>query len=212
MARTFGSSRTSAVGRGAQLFSCLENFFDLGLECAKQNNELLAAEMWALQLQVPYINAMLSPDDCRKVHAEVRKLALGNCDERAREFIKKQTAFASTRSEQAQHLDNRSDMKQKLREIPERDLKAWLNAESIKPIGAALLAGHIVGYFPEATRNEAVEYAVAIQAEPRSVTSVKVWCVQTSITTGAAPTEGPIRKTWLTTCIMYLIPRIAKSM
>ncbi|HVB07570.1 MAG TPA: hypothetical protein VNF00_01370 [Candidatus Acidoferrales bacterium] len=50
LAKIFRKQTTEAVERGRRLFSYLSQFLDAGILCVKENDELLAMEMWALKL------------------------------------------------------------------------------------------------------------------------------------------------------------------
>jgi hypothetical protein len=160
LAKTFVGSQTLAKERGNRLFLYLKNYVDAKIDCVKGNTELLAAEMWALKSRAPEVASRLNEQDLEKLQAEVAKLAVGNFDDRARDFVDKQSAFANTtRLEQVRFLNLRSDMKQQMKGIPVSRLEMWLNAESVSSQGVAMLAHHILRYFPEAPSSDAIEYS-----------------------------------------------------
>jgi hypothetical protein len=163
LAKTFGASTEKALERGRELFSYLKEFVDANIPCAKENTELLAAEMWALQLRTPTIKVFLDEADYALLSQEVDRLASGDFGERASKFIRERSEFASnTRSSQVRHLEGRADMKQNLKNVSPEALEHWLRTETLSPIGAAILTDHIVKQFPEAPQKEAIEYASAL--------------------------------------------------
>jgi hypothetical protein len=167
MSKTFRAYKSrTAASRAQELFLYLKEFVESDIPCVKETMELLAAEMLALKWQVSTINPILSSDEHLKVKQEVAKLANGVFDERADAFIADRTAAAATtRRDQTQHLDRRVDTKQKLKDVRPEHLEKWLQAETMTT-GAALLAEHIQGRFPEAPPREVSEWAPALLALP----------------------------------------------
>lgn len=160
LAKTFRSSTEKAMGRGRQLFSYFSNFVDANTPCAKENMELLVAEMQALKSQTSSVDAFLKVEDYALLSQHVAKLANGEFDERAAKFIEDQTEFASnTRAGQVRHLGMRADTKQELKKVAPERLEQWLQTQTCSPVGVAILTGHIMRQFPEAPEVEAIEYA-----------------------------------------------------
>lgn len=165
LAKAFRKQTTKAVERGRRLFSYLNQFLDAGILCVKENDELLAMEMWALQLGEPSIDAFLGEPDLLLVRKGFEKLAIGGFDERTAKFIKEQQAFAShIRLGQRQRLESRPDAKHYLKSVCPESLGQWLEAETYGSAGPASLKGHVLTRFPEAPETEAMEYASALLA------------------------------------------------
>src|SRR5258706_13945708 len=81
-------------------------------------------------------------------------------DERGEKFLRDQGMFAThSRAQQIQHLENRQDVKERLKAITEENLATWIEAEVFSREGAKSLAVHIMRRFPQATAEEAAEYA-----------------------------------------------------
>jgi len=163
LAKTFGSSTEKGLERGRELFSYFRNFIIAGTPCAKENMELLAAEMEALKSRTPKTDAFLNAEAYALLAQEVDKLANGQFDQRASEFIKNQREFAlNTRWGQVRHLETRADTKRRLKKVTPENLKEWLRTETLSSVGIAILARHILRQFPDAPRVEVVEYASSL--------------------------------------------------
>lgn len=165
MARTF-QGYGDAADRGRRLFSCLKEFVEAGVLCAKQNMDLIPAELTALQSQTN-VDMFISEQDCAKLRAEVEKLARGAFNETADRFISDRVAFAkTTRQKQIGHLELRTDVKDKMKTISAGNLPSWLDEEMMAPVGQKLLMGHILAIFPTAPQPEAFVLAGELLANP----------------------------------------------
>ena len=169
LAKTFRAPAVQASKRGRELFFYLKKFVDANTPCAKENMELLVAEIQALHSRTSTIDAFLSEKDYARLSQEVSKLADGEFDERADKFIQERSEFASnTRSSQASHLESRTDMKQKLKNVFPEKLEQWLQMETLAPTGVEILTFHILRQYPDAPRMEAAEHASALLSLPAS--------------------------------------------
>jgi hypothetical protein len=167
LCKTFRASTTKSFERGKKLFSYFQEFVDADIPCAKEIMELLAAEMWALNLGKSTVDAFLNKKDYAEVRREVNKLANGEYDERTANFLEERATLASsTRLGQARHLESRSDIKQNLMNVSPESLEKWLNYGMTTPGGVALLVAHIQRQFPEAPQLEAEAYAPELLALP----------------------------------------------
>jgi hypothetical protein len=165
LTKSFRSSRRP--DRGKQLLSCFDRFINAGAVCVKDNMELLAAEMWALQRGTLVTNIFLGSVDRELVSAKARSLGIGEFDEDAAQFLRTQGDYAlSSRSNQIKFLDERDDVKLRLQSIPAENLERWLEFETHTTTCIGVLAQHIMRRFPQASPNEAVEYAAALLAPP----------------------------------------------
>jgi hypothetical protein len=63
LAKTFRSPSRKALQRGRQLISYFRQFVDASIPCAKENMELLVAEMRALKSQTSNIEVFLRAED-----------------------------------------------------------------------------------------------------------------------------------------------------
>lgn len=169
LAKTFKTPTREALERGRHLFIYLKEFVDADIPCVKENEELLAAEMWALKLGTPTIDGFLRSEDHVLLTRGIDDLADGGFDQRTAKFIEEQGAFASNiRSGQIRRFENRADAKQSLKNVSPEKLDQWLQTEASSPTGSANLKDHIQRRFPEATEAEAMEYASALLASPTS--------------------------------------------
>ena len=156
-----------AMERGQRLFSYLKQFVDASILSVKENDELLAAEMWAVKLGTSSVDAFYGREDCLLLREGVDKLASGGFDERTATFIEKQRAFASDiRPTQKQRLKSRVDAKQYLRSVSPENLNQWLEAETCSAAGHDNLKDQIRRRFPEATDADAKQYASELLASP----------------------------------------------
>lgn len=167
LAKTFAGHTSEAMERGKHLFSYLKECIDAGILCVKENDELLAMEMWALQLRESTINAFYHKDDYLLVRKRVESLASGGFDEQTAQFVKNQSAFGSNiRLSQKRRLMSRPDAKQYLSSVSPAKLDQWLQIETCSAGGRENLKDHIRRRFPEATETEAMEYASALLRFP----------------------------------------------
>jgi hypothetical protein len=166
LAKTFGPSTESATMRGQELFSYLRRFMEAKVFCAKDNMELLAEEMWALQLRQP-TRALLDDKDLASIGEKVNVLARGAFDENDKDFLAAQADFAAnTRLAQIQHFQTRPGMKTMLKAIAPEKLERWMRKEAFGYRGIAALTGHIQRRFPPIPQEEAIEYAVELFGSP----------------------------------------------
>jgi hypothetical protein len=167
LAKTFSTATSEAIERGSSLFSYLKRFVDAGIPCAKENDELLAAEMTALQSGARTIDAFYRTEDRVLLSQRIDVLANGGFDESAAKFIENQGAFASNiRLSQIQRLESRADAKLYLKNVSPDKLDEWLQAETSSSAGPMSLKGHILNRFPEAPETDAMEYASKLLATP----------------------------------------------
>lgn len=167
LAKTFRTSTREALERGRKLFSYLKEFIEANTPCAKENTELLVAEMWALKSRTLTADAFLDGEGYASLSKEVGRLANGEFDERADKFIKERGEFAlNTRLSQIRHLENRSDVKLELKKVAPDKLERWLREKTFSPTGVAILTSHILRQFPDAPKTEVVGYASALRVFP----------------------------------------------
>ena len=169
LAKTFRGHTREALNRGQRLFSYLKGFVDATILSVKENDEILAAEMWALKLGRSSVDAFFGKEDYLLLRKGVDKLASGGFDERTATYTKEQHAFASNiRLAQKQRLEGRPDAKRYLKSVSPEKLDQWLQNETSGTAGPVSLKDHILRRFPEATEAEAMEYASALLASPAS--------------------------------------------
>jgi hypothetical protein len=163
LARTLQSSRSGAPIRGPALFEYLGRYLDANILCAKDQSELLPAEMLMLKEGPERVEYFYPPEDYLKIVAECRRLANGKQSEIALKFLSDQSEFAErTRKGIISFLDDRPLLKKNLLAIAAQDLEDWLRQESISVRGHSNLARHISLRFPEVPSREVTEYAVGL--------------------------------------------------
>jgi hypothetical protein len=169
LAKTFRGQGKNALERGQYLFSYLKDFIDADILCVKENDELLAMEMWALQSKTSLVDAFFGKEDLLLLRRGVEKLASGGFDDRTAKFIERQRGFASDiRLGQKRRLENNADAQRFLKNVPSDKVEQWLDAEMRSPSGRENLKDHIRRRFPEAAEIEAMEYASALLDSPAS--------------------------------------------
>jgi hypothetical protein len=167
LARTPESSRQGALARTMALFDCLGQYLDANILCAKDQSELLPAEMLMLKKGPETVEFFYPNADYRKIVAECRRLAKGEQSEIARQFLFDQKRFAEgNRRNIMLFIDERPALKKSLAAISSQNLEDWLRQESISIRGHSNLARHIALRFPEISENAVTEYAVGLFAPP----------------------------------------------
>lgn len=160
IARTFRVPSRQAADRGRRLFAYLAEFADAHVLCARDIMDLLLAEIDALESRTGTVDAFIGSDGYHKLRAEIEKLANGDLDERAYNFINARDEFASnTRLNQARHFEGRPDMKGELKKVGEGDLYRWLQTETLTPTGVEILTAHIERVCNGIPRIEAAKFA-----------------------------------------------------
>jgi hypothetical protein len=166
LAKCFRSQRNGAPGRGVTLFAHLREFVNQDIPCVTEILEVLSEEMWALKVGRS-VNPFLPPVGYTTLKSNVGLLADGNFDERAAAFVEERTALAlRTRAGPIAQLTLRPDVKQRLGDISDSEVEDWLRSETFSDRGAGLLAGHIRRQFPEASLEDASEWALGMLASP----------------------------------------------
>ena len=165
MAKTF-LGFGGASDRGRELFSSLRRCMDAGACCAKQNMDLIPAELTALT-SGGKVDPFISPEQRAQLYAEVDKLANGIFDDQAKASIEGRIKFAKrTRQAQINHLELRPEMKQHLKTISPDALPAWLDQQVVTLDGQKILAHHILRIYPDAPPSDVFHYAGALLADP----------------------------------------------
>jgi hypothetical protein len=161
MAKNF--TRPENHGRGRLLFSDFTRYLVDDTVLVKDNMELLAHEMWALKLRLSSPETTLSGEDRLLIVRKAEQFANGELGDDDAKYLERQKFFASsTRTSQIGLLNSRPEVKSRLKSIPADKLTQWLDGEVRRPSGIALLTSHICKRFPEASFNEAAEYAAAL--------------------------------------------------
>jgi hypothetical protein len=93
-ARIFQSPRSNAFTRGKKLFEFLSRYLDAKILCAKDQSELLPAEMLMLKEGPERVEFFYPRADYEKIVTECRRLASGMQSELARQFLLDQQNFA----------------------------------------------------------------------------------------------------------------------
>jgi hypothetical protein len=166
-ARIFQSPRPDAQTRGKALFEFLNRYLDANVLCAKDQSELLPAEMLWLKEGPERVEFFYPRADRDKIVAECRRLASGEQSELARQFLLDQDNFAiqATKGIMA-FMDAKPELRKQLSKIAPEELESWLRKESVSIRGHSNLARHIHLRFSEVLENEISEYAVALFSPP----------------------------------------------
>jgi hypothetical protein len=163
LAKTFLMPAQAGTQRGVGLFSYLKGFISEQVPFTKVNMELLAAEMWALQLQESEINPFLNAADYEITRGELERLSRGELSERVLTYLNWRKNLANyTRSGQIGHFVEQPELKRHLEHVSAEQLPAWLEDETTGGSAISYLAGQIRDYFPEAPATHAAEYAQAL--------------------------------------------------
>jgi hypothetical protein len=145
LARNFQRDDAKGNTRGQQLFTYLKNFLDLNMPCTKELWELIVAEAYAFENNLPEIDPMATPEQCATVKLEVEKLAGGIVENRVKEFLEQRFMFAKdTQEQQKTHIIDREELRQHLQTIPELRLGEWMQEEMFTAFGVNLLCRHLV--------------------------------------------------------------------
>jgi hypothetical protein len=166
-ARIFQSPSPDALTRGKALFEFLNRYLKTNVLCAKDQSELLPAEMLMLKEGPERVEFFYPRADRDKIIAECQRLANGEQSEVARQFLLDQDNFAvqATKGIIA-HVDGKPELKKQLSKIAPEDLEGWLRKESVSIRGHSNLARHIQLRFPGELENEITEYARELFALP----------------------------------------------
>ena len=140
MLKTFQSPDEHVLERGRKLLSFFGQFIGPDTPCAKDNMELLAAEIEGINRGPAAAEMFLSRSQRGEIKNEIDKLASGILDERATKFLTDQKKFASrTRLGQKGHLQIRKDIKKGLKSVSPDTLDDWLRKTIVAPAGIASL-------------------------------------------------------------------------
>jgi hypothetical protein len=167
LARILQSSRPEARARGPALFEYLGRYLDAKILCAKDQSELLPAEMLMLKEGSERVEFFYPPADYIKIVAECRRLANGEQSDLAQQFLSDQQNFAVSATKNIiTFVDDKPTLKKHLSTIPSKALENWLRKESVSIRGHSNLARHIALRFPEIPEYEVTEYAVGLFTLP----------------------------------------------
>jgi hypothetical protein len=166
LAKTFEGGREGASERGRELFAYLVKFFEANVLCAKDNMEILAAEMYAVKQSIP-VDAFLGRQDRVSFGKKVKAFAEGMFGEIDTHYIEQLVSFASnTRQNQILHLEEHADIKARLKGVSPANLTQWMRKQVFSAAGLEQLARHVQGRFPEITANKATEDASGLLSLP----------------------------------------------
>jgi hypothetical protein len=165
--RMFQSLRPDAPTRARALLEFVGRYLDANVLCAKDQSELLPAEMLALKEGAHKVEYFYPQADREKIVAEYQQLSNGFHSNIAKSFVEDQLKFAKRNREGiVAHLEAHPELIEKLSLIPSADVEVWLQQESVSVRGHSNLARHIALRFPEVPEREISEYAVALLRPP----------------------------------------------
>jgi hypothetical protein len=145
LARSFTSNDSQVISRGRRLCGYVKQFLELGTPCTKEFWELIIAEVDAFQNNLPQIDPMATPEQSTTTRLELEKLANGVVEERVKQFLEKRLNFAmETRTKQRSHIDNRAELKDELKAIPQAQLAEWMQKEVFRPEGVSTLYQKVI--------------------------------------------------------------------
>jgi hypothetical protein len=155
------------VERGKQLLAYFAQFVSPDTPAAKDNMELLAAEIDAIKRGPLAVEMFLTRTEREVIRNEIEKFAMGILDEQANKFLVDQKALAlQTRTGQKDHLQDRDDIKTGLNSVTEGDLCGWLQKTTMANAGKLALTHHIHRIIPGIPIEGAAELAVILLAPP----------------------------------------------
>lgn len=167
LARIFKSPRPDALMRGKALFEFLNRYLNADILCAKDQSELLPAEMLMLKEGPERVDFFYPRADRDKIVAEAQRLANGGLSEVARQFLLDQDDFAIKATKDIiAHMDAKPKLREQLSAITPENLESWLRKESVSVSGHSNLARHIHMRFPEVPEKHISEYAVGLFSLP----------------------------------------------
>jgi len=175
IAKTF--SRPENHGRGRLLFSDFNRYLVADTLLIKDNMELPAHEMWAWTLRLPVPETTLSSEDRTLIARKAEQLAGGELGEDGAKFLESQKSLANNaRLNQIAFLESRPDIKSQLQSIQADQLSQWLDGETKRPAGVAILTNHIQRRFAEVPINEIAEYAIALLGRQMRFSTAVIRC------------------------------------
>jgi len=167
LARIFKSPRPDALTRGKALFEFLNRYLEANVSCAKDQSELLPAEMLMLKEGPERVDFFYPRTDRDKIIAEARRLASGELSEVARQFLLEQDNFATIATKNIiAHMNAKPKLREQLSAVTSENLESWLRKESVSVSGHSNLARHFQIRYPEAPEKHISEYAVGLLSLP----------------------------------------------
>jgi hypothetical protein len=165
--RIFQSAHPDALTRGRALLEFVGRYLDMNILCAKDQSELLPAEMLALKEGAHRVEYFYPQADREKIVMEYQQLSNGFQSDIAKSFVEDQLKFAKQNREGiVAHLEAHPELIEKLSSIPAEDVEIWLQQESVSARGHSNLSRHIALRFPELPEREISECAVALLRPP----------------------------------------------
>jgi len=155
--------------RARTLFQYLKRYVGAGIIAAHDNMEQLFGEVDAMHARASGVVAYYSAAQYALLKAEVNKLAQGDFEDVARQFVSDRKQFSqSTREDQKIHFESNAHMRAQLQSVPETDLPAWLQSELMSDRGTALLAQHLMRIFELTEPDLAINNAHYLLRHPRT--------------------------------------------
>jgi hypothetical protein len=166
-ARIFQSPHPDAQQRGQALFGFLGRYLNAGISIAKDQSELLPAEMLVIKEGSLKVDFFYPQDDREKIIAECLQLSNGFHSEIAKRFVEEQLGFAKkNRDGIISHLEANPKLMSMLSAIQPDGVERWLQKESVTERGHSNLARHIRLRFPQVPDAHIGQYAVSLLLPP----------------------------------------------
>jgi hypothetical protein len=164
LAATFTSTRIDdPIARGSGLFSYLSRFVAAGIPCLKMNKDLLRSEAKSVTGELAEFDTTLSELDYAGMAFEVEKLAQGNFDARAREFLStRRNHCQESRNDAAEFARQRPQLKMSSASASFGQFLASVNLLDIVKV----LIGHLRDEFPTKDGTTLVGVAAAMLRNP----------------------------------------------
>jgi hypothetical protein len=167
MLKSFHSPEPRKIERGKQLLGYFAQFVRPDTPAARDNMELLAAEIDTIKRGPLAVEMFLTRTEREVIRKNVEKFATGMLDEQATKFLADQKAFAlQTRAGQKDHLQHRDDIKAGLKSVSEDDLCGWLQQTTFANAGKLALTHHIQRIIPGIPIERAAELALILLSPP----------------------------------------------
>jgi hypothetical protein len=162
LAKTFAK----APARGKELFSYISSLLAANILYTKEITGILESEMISLRAGSE-VEPFASVNNYAQFKRDVATLANGDFTDQAQAFVSQRLSLgAQSRTGPQSHLDNRPDIKARLKAVSPENLQQWLASETKSPQGIELLVGQIMRQFSDAPVDEVMGWAKPLINSP----------------------------------------------